>query len=186
MDRPRKTVRHYNDPGHAHVLTFSCYLRLPLLSRDRTRNWLVQALDAARSRQNFAVLAYVIMPEHAHVLVYPRDDKADVSAFLKSVKQSVARKARLHLAEYAPEWIRRLSVRTPSGPVFRFWQQGPGFDRNIYSLDALRSEIEYIHNNPVRRGLTKSPAEWEWTSAQWLSNPGVGRLKIDSIDEIFE
>jgi putative transposase len=146
----------------------------------------VQALDAARSRQNFAVLAYVIMPEHAHVLVYPRDDKADVSAFLKSVKQSVARKARLHLAEYAPEWIRRLSVRTPSGPVFRFWQQGPGFDRNIYSLDALRSEIEYIHNNPVRRGLTKSPAEWEWTSAQWLSNPGVGRLKIDSIDEIFE
>jgi putative transposase len=37
----RKRVRSYNEPGHAHELTFSCFHRLPLLSRDRTRQWFI-------------------------------------------------------------------------------------------------------------------------------------------------
>lgn len=39
---------------------------LPLLSRDRTRQWLVKALDTARGQRGLKFWAYVIMPEHAH------------------------------------------------------------------------------------------------------------------------
>jgi len=35
----------------------------------------------------------------------------------------------------------------------RFWQPDGGYHRNITSIEALRAMIEYIHANPVRRGL---------------------------------
>ena len=43
--RVRKRRESSNEPGQAHELTFSCYRRMPLLSKDRTRQWLVDALD---------------------------------------------------------------------------------------------------------------------------------------------
>ena len=44
---PRKKVKHYDLPGNAHYLTFSCYHGLPLLSKDRTRLWFLEALANA-------------------------------------------------------------------------------------------------------------------------------------------
>ena len=69
MDVQRKKVKHFNYTGHAHELTFSCYRRLPLLSRDRTRDWMIEAIDKAPKERDFSVLAYVIMPEHVHIIV---------------------------------------------------------------------------------------------------------------------
>ena len=50
---------------------------------------------------------------------------------------------------------------------FRFWQEGPGFDRNIFSPEALEASIDYIHNNPVKRGLCQKAADWKWSSARY-------------------
>ncbi|QDU87371.1 hypothetical protein Pla175_07300 [Pirellulimonas nuda] len=44
MAAHRKTCKRYDTPGDAHFLTFSCFRRLPLLDRDRSRGWLLQAL----------------------------------------------------------------------------------------------------------------------------------------------
>jgi len=50
-------------------------------------------------------------------------------------------------------------------PSYRFWQRGGGYDRNLVSKQAVLNSIEYIHNNPVRKGLVKSPEDWNWSSA---------------------
>ena len=89
----RKLRRSWNEPGHAHELTFSCYRRSPLLSKDLPRSWFIAALDRARHRWNFALWAYVIMPEHAHVLLYPRQPGYQISSILKSIKQPVSQHA---------------------------------------------------------------------------------------------
>src|SRR5262245_65150708 len=89
----RKICKRFNDPGHAHALTFSCFRRQPFLSKARSRRWLIDALDRARDKHRFHVWAYVIMPEHAHVLIWPTEPVYDVSAILNSIKQSVAKRA---------------------------------------------------------------------------------------------
>jgi len=43
----RKRVKSFNIPGDAHELTFSCYRRLPLLSRDRSCGWFAVAMEPA-------------------------------------------------------------------------------------------------------------------------------------------
>ena len=166
----RKTRRTCNEPGHAHELTFSCYRRWPLLSKDRTRSWLVQALNQARQRWQFDIWAYVIMPEHAHILVWPRSASYDISLILKSIKQPVARRAMSFLRATAPTWLERLKVVRPSGRTeYRFWQQGGGYDRNVVREDAAWQIIDYIHLNPVRRGLVERSEDWPWSTAGWYA-----------------
>src|SRR5687767_2147446 len=75
----RKRCKRFNDPGHAHYLTFSCFQRRPFLSRDRTRQWLVDAIALSREKHEFDLWAYVIMPEHAHAIILPRREAYEIS-----------------------------------------------------------------------------------------------------------
>ena len=178
--RFRKLRKSCNEPGDAHELTFTCYKRLPLLSKDRTRLWFIGALEQARSRWRFDLWAYVIMPEHAHVLLLPRETDYDVSLFLKAIKQSVARRAIQFLRDGAPQWLERLTVPTSKGVTeYRFWEAGGGYDRNIEQARTAWNSVQYIYRNPVRRGLVQSPCEWEWSSARWYEGQGSVRLRMD-------
>ena len=59
----RKRVRHYNEPGHCHEPTFSCYRRMPLLTNDDWREKLGGSIDRAMDRHAFSLVAFVYMPE---------------------------------------------------------------------------------------------------------------------------
>jgi len=164
----KRRVR-YNEPGQPRELTFSCYRHYAFLDRDRTRQWLCEAIDKARRSFGFQIWAYVLMPEHVHLLVYPGDHPERMSGFLQAVKQPVARQAMQHLATAAPDWLERLTVREGQRLRRRFWQPGGGYDRNITSTETLRAMIEYLHANPVRRGLVARAEDWEWSSARWYA-----------------
>lgn len=129
----------------------------------------MEALSAAKDSHRFQVLAHVIMPEHAHLLVRPLAQDYDVALILKAIKQSVSRKAKHFLRENNPDWLKRLTVTRGNREVFRFWQTGPGYDRNIRDEDELLEKVIYIHFNPVRRGLVSSPEKWKWSSAKEYS-----------------
>jgi len=175
-----KTCKRWNEPGHAHELTFSCFRRLPLLSRDRTRTWFVEAVDRARVRHEFDLWAYVIMPEHVHLLIHPRRGQYDISAVLKAIKWPVAIQSKRYLERRAPQWLSPLTDVQPNGrAVVRFWQRGGGYDRNVRDDRALGAMIEYIHANPVRRGLVRQPGEWRWSSAAWYEGRRDVPLPID-------
>jgi putative transposase len=163
----RKALQHFNDSAHAHELTFSCRNHWPLLNKDRSRQWVVEALDFARSRYDMELWAYVIMPEHVHALLYPRHDAYDMAKVLQSIKQSVARKATNYLRGKDPAWLERLRVSRANGRVeYRFWEQGGGYDRNIFTAKAACASIRYLHDNPVRRGLVDVATDWRWSSAR--------------------
>jgi len=172
-----KRRRRYNEPGQPRELTFSCYRRYAFFSRERTCAWFCQALEEARTKFGFQIWAYVIMPDHVHVLVNPGEAAPEMSRFLQAVKQPVAREAIGYVKMHAPEWLDRLTVREGTRLRHRFWQPGGGYDRNIASVETLLAMIEYIHANPVRRGLVASIVDWEWSSARWYA--GIRPVKIE-------
>jgi putative transposase len=55
----------------------------------------------------------------------------------------------------------------PGKTCFRFWQEGPGYDRNLKRAATIQAAIDYIHLNPVRRGLATRAIDWKWSSASW-------------------
>lgn len=180
--RPRKTRKAYNEPGHAHFLTFSCYKRYPLLLRDTARSWVIESLESVRKNQNLELWAYVIMPEHVHALINPRDDGYEMRSILAAIKKPVANKARNYLhARREKEWLDKLTVRYPSREVFRFWQPGGGYDHNIFRDRTVRQVIDYIHENPVRRGLVEDPCEWRWSSAAFWQGATDVPILLDDL-----
>jgi putative transposase len=182
----RKTVKSYNTPGEAHELTFSCFQRLPLLGKDRGRQWFLEALDQARVRRQFLLWAYVIMPEHVHVIVWPRGPAYEVRLIRAALKIPVQRKALAFLRRQESPFLEHLRDVQPNGEVhYRFWQRGGGYDRNINEPATLRTMIDYIHCNPVRRGLVAQAVDWPWSSARFYADAGKVLLEMDPLAEFI-
>ncbi len=174
-----KTRRSYNIPNHAHFLTFSCYKRFPLLDADISKRWLIDSMQAMRTTQQVSLLAYVIMPEHAHLLIYPRTETYQISRILAAIKRPISRLAREWYTEHDRQKLETLLVVQGDRIVFRFWQAGGRYDKNVTGTDSLNQIAEYIHANPVRRGLVESPVAWRWSSARYWSGEEGAEMMMD-------
>jgi putative transposase len=182
VSRVRRTHRrNYNLPGHAHELTFSCYRRFAFLRSDRTCHWLAEAINAARLALNFDLWAYVFMPDHVHLIACPREVGYDIAEIRRAIKEPVARRAIAFLRRESPEWIDKLTRRRGSRTETLFWQSGGGYDRNITAPRTLARMIDYLHLNPVRKGLVVSAAHWHWSSARWYLEQMPGPLLVDPL-----
>ncbi len=168
MTSDHRKRRAYNEPGHAHELTFSCYQGFTFLQAERTCRWLADAIQRARAELGLDLWAYVFMPEHVHLIVRPRRPSYEVASILKAIKEPVGRRAVSFLARHAPHGLPRITQRRGARLERHIWQPGGGYDRNIVEPRALHAMIEYIHLNPVRRGLVERTRDWRWSSAAWF------------------
>ncbi|MBI1914453.1 MAG: transposase [Planctomycetes bacterium] len=175
----RKRCKRYDGPGHAHVLTFSCFQRRKFLARERSCKWFIDALREAKEKHAFDLWAYVLMPEHVHLLLWPRRFPYHISRILSSLKWPVTQKAAAYVRRFAPEFLPQMTDRQGKKPVVRFWQRGGGFDRNLWEPAVIWQEIDYIHANPVRRGLCAKPEDWPWSSAADYLGLGTSPLPLD-------
>ena len=82
-------VKHYNIPNHARFLTYSCCKRLPLLGDPAIRDLYIAQLQQQSARLKFDIIAYVVMPEHVHLIVVPEDGQ--IERVLRGLKQGFAR-----------------------------------------------------------------------------------------------
>jgi len=173
--------RTYNEPGHAHELTFSCFRGFQFLKAKRVCRWLAGSIEKARSAHEFDLWAYVFMPEHVHLILWPRRKEYRIETIRQAIKQPVARKATIWLEENRPDWIPRITVEKGKVSRRRFWQKGAGYDRNIFEYSTLLHMIDYIHDNPVRRDLCSKPTDWRWSSATAHIGNQTGPLAIDPV-----
>ena len=177
----RKTLRRFEQLRHLHELTFSCYRRKPLLTNAAWRAVLARSLQAACNTERFALAAFVCMPEHVHLLVCPLSAEAKVSRLLARTKQPVSKQIRQILEiQQSPRPNELTVVERPGKSCFRFWQEGAGFDRNVFSFAAVGASIDYIHTNPVKRGLSQRATDFTWSSARFhefgIVNPQLPQL----------
>jgi putative transposase len=97
----------------------------------------------------------------------------------------VQRKALRFVRQHAPAFLERLKDAQPNGEVhYRFWQRGGGYDRNVTEPATLRQMIDYIHNNPVRRGLVREPTEWIWSSARFYAGQEQVPIRMDPLPSL--
>jgi putative transposase len=171
-DRVTKKCKRYNITGHAHELTFSCFHNRKFLSKKRTCEYLVKSISKARIRHDFSLWAYVFMPDHVHLLIHPRKRDYSISSILQSIKQQVAVRSISYLKRENPSGLKYLATGQQDRQ-YRFWQKGGGYDRNITRIDTLIETLEYIHLNPIRKGLVDAPEKWYYKLVPmvWTETP---------------
>jgi REP-associated tyrosine transposase len=137
----RKRCKRYDIPNDAHHVTFSCFRRARLLSRDRSCRWLLEGLQRGRERAMYDLWAYVIMPEHVHLVLWPHPN-VRICDILKSIKQSVSIRALAWVRVHEPRFLEKLKHVQSDGKVsHRFWQRGGGYDRNLRSVADIHEKI---------------------------------------------
>src|SRR5216684_930923 len=123
-------LKRYYGTGSLHFITWSCYRRKPLLSNPARRDLVLTVLELMRVRYRFAVIGYVVMPEHVHLLI-SEPLIGNPSKIIQAVKLSVCR---------------RLAI----GGEFsgRFWQSR-FYDFNLWGQQKEVEKLKYMHRNPV-------------------------------------
>jgi len=157
-------LRRQYGKGHLHFITFSCYRRLPLLRTALARDIFVKELGKVRDDMGFHLLGYVVMPEHVHLLM-SEPPQGTPSTVLHKLKLSVARKMRKRRKPTCAAQMQWPFAETGE-PLRAFWQ-ARFYDFNVYSEGKKREKLNYMHANPVIRGLVKHPRDWRWSS--WAS-----------------
>ena len=170
--------QHYTAEGHIHYLTFSCYKKLWLFKSPTLYSSFVQNLAKAKEGLSFSLYGYVVMPNHVHLLVYPNQD-VSISGILTAIKRPFSFQALDYLRNRWPELYENLHVRKGARQVRRFWQAGGGYDRNIYRDKTFVKTLEYVHFNPVRKGLVGSPMDWKWSSARFYQTREADPIEVD-------
>ncbi len=179
MDEHRKLMKRIEHSNHARFLTFSCYQQMPLFKNDAIKDAFVEQIDKARQKTSFHLLAWVIMPEHVHLLIWPKVSEFPASKVSWWLKRDFACRVITRWRELDASILE--NIQTPGGK-HRFWQHGGGYDRNIVDGHELMEKIRYIHANPVRRSLVARPEEWKWSSARWYAGMREGGLTIDKAE----
>jgi putative transposase len=140
---------------------------MQLLVNDKWRKWLADSIDVVGTKHRFELLAFVFMPEHVHLLVNPLEPKPNIDKYLASIKQPFSSRVKKDLKSAADPLLKTLTIRErPGKTVFRYWQEGPGYDRNLRKPETILSSIDYFHKNPVERKLVVRAIDWKWSSAR--------------------
>jgi REP element-mobilizing transposase RayT len=136
--------KRYQLPNRSYFVSSATRHRTPLFRDRELAAIVVQNLLFYRRRGDYLLHAYVVMPDHIHALITPVN--GSISDNMRNVKSYITKE-----------------IRERRGITGEIW---PRFhDRVIRNDQHFADAVAYIHSNPVRAGITRSPLEYEFSSA---------------------
>jgi putative transposase len=150
---------------HLHFITCSCYRRRPLLNAPRKRDAFLKILDETRTRYQFFLVGYVVMPEHIHLLM-SEPKIGTPGTVMQVLKQRVSRALRKKPRRRNPNQL-ELWGKVERRKTRSFWQRR-FYDFNVYTRKKRIEKLHYMHMNPVKRGLVADPKLWVWSSYRFF------------------
>jgi len=148
--------------GHLHLIACTCFQKQPKLGEEKHRDVFVRLLEELRVKFRFAVVGYVVMPDHFRLLM--REPEIDTAA--NAVEMLQARYRRRYNS----------SARSDE----QVWESR-STDAHIVGADAIAATLASMHAEPVRAGLVSTPEEWKWSSALAYAGLPEGVVTVEQI-----
>lgn len=171
----------FEKSGDLHFVTSTIVGHVNLFSCPPLYEILIDNLRFYQDRGDIVLLAYVLMPNHFHLIIKTARDNT-ISSCVANFKRITSRQISMYLKETAKfEIISQLTVAAKAEPArdSRIWK--PRFDNLVLvSETVLRQKIDYIHFNPVKKGLVPNPVDWPYSSARnYAKHPNL-LLDVDN------
>ena len=163
-----------DDLLYAHFVTFSVERRRRLLDHDQPKRILLGVLNEELEQHQANCIGFVIMPDHVHAILWFPEP-----CMLSKFMHGWNRKSSFHIRN----WYRCGDARyfAGFGEGDKFWQHKyHAFE--IYDRSKMEEKLNYMHQNPVRKGLVECADEWRWSSARWYENGKSVGVPITWID----
>jgi REP element-mobilizing transposase RayT len=156
-----------NLPGALHFVTGNFLERTPVFTEPACCSAFLEELRCLNQKWPSKLIAYVLMPDHFHLVSNPRDGR--IREFVGALK-SLSAKSIVRVSKQF-----RFQVDADGHQV---WQEG--FKAiPLWSGWMIWQKINYIHANPVKAGIVKSAKDYQWSSFRSFYSQSDASLAVD-------
>ncbi len=162
----------------------------PVFTKSSYFNIIINSLEYCRQEKGLRIYAYVIMLNHLHLIVSTDDkDPKNLSNVFRDFKRFSSKEITRLLQEEgkrrALALFEKAAIQDGRKNIFKVWQGG-FHPKGIYDEKFGLQKMEYIHNNPVKKGYVSKPEYWFYSTAGFYSGFNDIPLKADNIFEYSE
>jgi putative transposase len=138
-------LRHVKAEHCVYFIT-SCTLNRKKVFKDsKNANIAMESIFFGQGKKRYYLLGFVVMPEHIHLAIVPRD--RDVPSIMRDLKRHTSR-----------------SINLLNERMGALWQEAY-MDIALDKIDAVLQKLNYIEMNPVRAGIVENAEDYPFSSA---------------------
>ena len=162
-----RTRYRVHETHQAHFITATIVEWLPVFSSAACCDILVRSLEFSREKKGLQIYGWVILDNHFHAIL----KAPELSETLRALKSFTAGQILQQVEQEGRDWLlNQLTYYRAAhkSTAHQVWQEG-SHPQAIMTDEMMEQKLEYLHNNPVKRGLVASPEHWRYSSAhEWL------------------
>jgi putative transposase len=157
----RKRHSQLDFAGSMHFITTVTRVRGAWFTQEKVCRYLLELFEGYREKFELTCFGYVLMPDHLHAIIIQKAEGAFVPKLMEGFKSVSSR-----------------NLKIEGYPEHHLWADRYD-DVPLPGLDAVKTRIEYIHDNPVRKRIVLKATDYQWSSARdWFDMSG-GIITID-------
>ena len=169
----------FSEEFGVYFITSTIVQFIPVFTSEKYFQIILDSFNFCRNEKDLKIHAYVIMDNHFHAVVSSKN----LSNKIQSMKRHTAKEILNQLKKDNKDWLISLfqnyKKQYKKNSDHQIWQEGV-HPQLIENINVLEQKVNYIHNNPVKRGLVRNPEDWVYSSATNFS----GINSIFNVDEI--
>ena len=180
----------YDDSEYLIFVTTSITSHLHVFNEPKLAIKALQLLEEVRKKYEMKIYSYCLMPNHIHMILQSKT-KGNLSPFMKTWKALTARA------------IIKYAEAKDSNLLSKFRDSAKQYDSSLggrqehqvwvsrfddlllRSSEVMRTKVNYIHENPVKKGIVTSAEEFEYSSAGWYGGNGESLIRLTDIRDLL-
>jgi REP element-mobilizing transposase RayT len=170
--------RYHVIKNQPHFLTSTVVNWMPLFSKVELAQIILDSLSFLQRQQRLELYSYVIMENHLYLIASATNLSKEIKNFKSFTARSIIDLFKVNQANHILNQLNFYKLRHKIDQEYQVWQEG-FHPQAILSEEMFIQKLEYIHNNPVRRGYVDDPAHWRYSSYRnYMGQPGLLQVKL--------
>ena len=162
MTRSRYKI---TDTKAPHFLTATVNNWLPLFTRPETVQILFDSWNYLKKESGFKLYGYVVLENHLHMVASSANLARDIQRFKSYTARDILIVLDQQRSQRMLELLAMFKRRYKASSTYQVWEEG-NHPQLIDNERMMRQKLEYIHNNPVKRGYVDQAEHWRYSSAR--------------------
>ncbi len=168
-------------------VTTTCHEFLPLIESKEMKDLLVENLIYYNEKYEAEIVAYALMPEHLHLMIYFRNGNHLID-YMRDFKKFTSKRIVEYWAKTKPDVLAKLSGipnhDAVKGQKYKVWMDRFD-DLHLYSSKVCVTKLRYINKNPVERGLCNREEDYDYSSAAFYNGKSDIKIQLTHLRDLL-
>ena len=152
---------------------------LPIFTRPEAVDIVLDSWRHLQREREFRLFGYVILENHLHLIASAPRLSPVMQSFKSYTAGRIVDLLERHSTEVVLRQLRAHKARHKTQSEHQVWQEG-NHPKQIQDEQMMWQKLEYIQNNPVKRGYVDDPLDWRYSSARnYAQKPGLIDVTCD-------